>query len=89
MLKTFNKGGIHIPEYKFTAGNPIVELPAPREAVVTFSQHIGAIEWRCFVRLNFHGYRLCYISNDAKRYDTIWCDDRCDNNGNTSVGSLS
>lgn len=47
MLKTFNKGGIHIPEYKFTAGNPIVELPAPREAVVTFSQHIGAIAVCC------------------------------------------
>ena len=47
MLKTFKKGGIHIPENKFTAGCPIVDIPAPREAVVTFSQHIGAIAVCC------------------------------------------
>ena len=47
MLKTFKKGGIHIPENKITAGCPIVELPAPREVVVTFSQHIGAIAICC------------------------------------------
>ena len=43
MLKTFKKGGIHVPEYKLTAEKPIVDIPAPREVVVTFSQHIGAM----------------------------------------------
>lgn len=47
MLKTFIKGGIHIPENKITAGAPIVDVPAPREVVVTFSQHIGAIAVCC------------------------------------------
>ena len=47
MLKTFNKGGIHIPENKITARYPIVDVPAPREVVVTFSQHIGAIAVCC------------------------------------------
>lgn len=47
MLKTFKKGGIHIPEYKLTAESPIVDIPAPREAVVTFSQHIGAMAECC------------------------------------------
>lgn len=47
MFKTFKKGGIHIPENKLTANCPIVELPAPREVVVTFSQHIGAIAVCC------------------------------------------
>lgn len=47
MLKTFKKGGIHIPEYKFTAESPIVDIPAPREVVVTFSQHIGAMAVCC------------------------------------------
>ena len=53
MLKTFNKGGIHIPEYKITAGCPIVDIPAPREVVVTFSQHIGAIAV-CCVKVGDH-----------------------------------
>lgn len=47
MKHTFKKGGIHIPENKLTAGFPIVEIPAPREVVVTFSQHIGAIAVCC------------------------------------------
>ena len=47
MLKTFGKGGIHIPEYKLTAGSPIIDIPAPREVVVTFSQHIGAMAVCC------------------------------------------
>ncbi|MEE1337765.1 MAG: electron transporter RnfC, partial [Muribaculaceae bacterium] len=47
MLKTFNRGGIHVPENKITAGAPIVDVPAPREAVVTFSQHIGAMAVCC------------------------------------------
>lgn len=47
MAKTFSKGGIHIPEYKYTAECPIVDIPAPKEVVVTFSQHIGAIAVCC------------------------------------------
>lgn len=47
MKNTFKKGGIHIPENKLTAGSPIVEIPAPREVVVTFSQHIGAMAVCC------------------------------------------
>ena len=47
MLKTFRKGGIHIPEYKLTAESPIIDIPAPREVVVTFSQHIGAMAVCC------------------------------------------
>ena len=47
MMKTFKKGGIHIPEYKLTAESPIVDIPAPREVVVTFSQHIGAMAVSC------------------------------------------
>lgn len=53
MLKTFSKGGIHIPEYKYTAECPIVDIPAPREVVVTFSQHIGAIAV-CCVKVGEH-----------------------------------
>ncbi len=47
MLKTFSKGGLHVSENKITAGSPIVDIPAPREVVVTFSQHIGAIAVCC------------------------------------------
>lgn len=47
MLRTFKKGGIHIPENKLTSGKKIVNLPAPREVVVTFSQHIGALAVCC------------------------------------------
>ena len=53
MLRTFKKGGIHIPEYKITADCPIVEIPAPREVIVTFSQHIGAIAM-CCVKVGDH-----------------------------------
>lgn len=53
MLRTFKKGGIHIPEYKITADRPIVEIPAPREVIVTFSQHIGAIAM-CCVKVGDH-----------------------------------
>ena len=53
MLRTFKKGGIHIPEYKITADRPIVDIPAPREVIVTFSQHIGAIAM-CCVKVGDH-----------------------------------
>lgn len=46
MLATFHKGGIHPPQYKLTAASPIVDVDLPYDAVVTFSQHIGAIA-RC------------------------------------------
>lgn len=41
-MKTFNKGGIHPPEYKLTADRQIEELPLPEEFRVMLSQCIGA-----------------------------------------------
>lgn len=41
MLKTFKRGGIHIPENKLTAGKGIIDMPDPREIVIPLSQHIG------------------------------------------------
>lgn len=43
MLHTFHKGGVHPPQYKLTASQPIIDIELPRRVVVTFSQHIGAI----------------------------------------------
>jgi electron transport complex protein RnfC len=42
MLKTFPKGGIHPPENKLSAGNPIEVLPLPAVVTIPLSQHIGA-----------------------------------------------
>src|SRR5690606_10609764 len=42
MLKTFSIGGIHPPENKLTAGNPIEVLPLPASVFIPFAQHIGA-----------------------------------------------
>ena len=42
-LHTFHKGGVHPPENKLTAGCGITEVELPREVIVTFSQHIGAM----------------------------------------------
>lgn len=41
-MKTFRKGGIHPPEYKLTAGRPIVGVPVPPEIRIMLSQCIGA-----------------------------------------------
>ncbi|MDR1863982.1 MAG: electron transport complex subunit RsxC [Bacteroidales bacterium] len=42
MLKTFSKGGVHPPENKLSAGNPVEALPPPGTATVFLSQHLGA-----------------------------------------------
>jgi Na+-translocating ferredoxin:NAD+ oxidoreductase subunit C len=41
-LKTFNRGGIHPPENKISAGKPIQVLPPPPEVIIPVSQHLGA-----------------------------------------------
>lgn len=43
MLHTFHKGGVHPPQSKLTASQPIIDIELPRKVVVTFSQHIGAV----------------------------------------------
>lgn len=43
MLHTFHKGGVHPPQSKLTASQPIIDIDLPRKVVLTFSQHIGAI----------------------------------------------
>lgn len=42
MLKTFQKGGIHPPENKLSAGKPITSLPVPGVVAILLSQHMGA-----------------------------------------------
>ncbi|HEX2394485.1 MAG TPA: electron transporter RnfC, partial [Bacteroidales bacterium] len=42
MLKTFQKGGIHPPENKLSAGKAIYALPIPNTAAILLSQHMGA-----------------------------------------------
>ncbi len=42
MLKTFKIGGIHPPENKLSAGNPIEVLPLPASVFIPVAQHIGA-----------------------------------------------
>jgi len=42
VLKTFRKGGIHPPENKFSARQPIRQLPAPPTVAILLSQHMGA-----------------------------------------------
>ena len=42
MLKTFSKGGVHPPENKISAGNPIEILQLPQKVSIPVSQHIGA-----------------------------------------------
>ncbi|MDR1332640.1 MAG: electron transport complex subunit RsxC [Tannerella sp.] len=42
MLKTFRIGGIHPPENKWSASQPVTPLPLPEQVVVPLSQHIGA-----------------------------------------------
>ena len=41
LIYTF-RGGIHMEEYKYTAGSPIEKMPAPNRVYVPLSQHIGA-----------------------------------------------
>ncbi len=42
MLKTFPIGGIHPPEHKLTANQPISYLPVPASVTIPVSQHLGA-----------------------------------------------
>ena len=42
MLKTFHKGGIHPPENKLSAHQPIQQLPLPPLVTILLSQHMGA-----------------------------------------------
>lgn len=60
MLKSFRKGGVHVPDNKLTSSAKIVDIPAPREIVVTFSQHIGAMA-RCVVK----------VGDKVKKWDII------------------
>lgn len=41
LIYTF-RGGMHMEEYKFTAGSPIEKMPAPNKVYLPLSQHIGA-----------------------------------------------
>ncbi|HDT11791.1 MAG TPA: RnfABCDGE type electron transport complex subunit C, partial [bacterium] len=41
-LKTFKLGGIHPPENKMAAGNPIEPVALPKRATIHLNQHIGA-----------------------------------------------
>ncbi len=42
MLKTFRIGGVHPPENKLSASEPIQTLPIPEQVIIPLSQHIGA-----------------------------------------------
>jgi electron transport complex protein RnfC len=42
VLKTFHKGGIHPPDNKLTAHQPIRQIPAPGSVAILLSQHMGA-----------------------------------------------
>ncbi|MFH0999609.1 MAG: electron transport complex subunit RsxC, partial [Bacteroidota bacterium] len=41
-MKTFAKGGVHPPENKISAGNPIEMFPLPKTVSIPVSQHLGA-----------------------------------------------
>lgn len=40
-LKTFPRGGIHVPDRKLTAQSPIQALPKPAKVVIPLGQHTG------------------------------------------------
>jgi len=42
VLKTFQRGGIHPPENKLSAGKAIIPLPVPGTVAILLSQHMGA-----------------------------------------------
>jgi len=42
VLKTFKKGGVHPPENKISAVQPVEVLPLPAKVFIPLSQHIGA-----------------------------------------------
>lgn len=41
MKRTFSKGGIHVPENKYTPADRIIDVDLPRSVVITLKQHIG------------------------------------------------
>lgn len=41
-LKTFSRGGVHPPEHKISASDPIQVVPPPEVVVIPVSQHLGA-----------------------------------------------
>ena len=41
-MKTFEIGGVHPPENKYTAGKAIKTMPVPAKVVIPVAQHIGA-----------------------------------------------
>ena len=41
-MKTFRIGGVHLPEYKFSANAPIQKAELPKQAVVMLGQNLGA-----------------------------------------------
>lgn len=42
IVKTFSKGGVHPPENKLTAANPIISLPIPAKVFVPVHMNLGA-----------------------------------------------
>ncbi len=42
MLKTFNYGGVHPPENKFSSGEPIERLELPDSVFISTAQHVGS-----------------------------------------------
>lgn len=38
---TFKKGGIHVPEHKFTSADKIIDVELPKKVSITLKQHIG------------------------------------------------
>lgn len=38
---TFKKGGIHVPEHKFTPADKIIDVELPKKVSITLKQHIG------------------------------------------------
>ncbi len=42
MLKTFPKGGLHIPDNKLSANSPLETIPLPKIVQIPIAQHIGS-----------------------------------------------
>ncbi|MDE6490314.1 MAG: electron transporter RnfC, partial [Muribaculaceae bacterium] len=63
-LVTFSKGGIHPPQSKLTAGNPITDIDLPEEVTLMLSQHIGA-QASCIVDKGAHVTRGQLIARSS------------------------
>ena len=42
MLRTFSKGGLHIPDNKLSAHSPLQTIALPKIVQIPIAQHIGA-----------------------------------------------